>query len=315
MSDRKTSNRRQFLKNTSVAALSLSFLPLNSKSLTASDASNINECTPVTLDYYGEGPFYTENPPDMDDGQLAKEDEPGTRMIITGRVTNLDCTKIIPGTIIDVWHADDAGDYDNDGYKLRGRTVSNSQGFYMIKTIHPGKYLNGDSYRPSHIHFKITPPDFETLITQLYFEGDSDNATDAAASIKTGEFDASDRIIPLTTNDDGIEEGTWDIVVDGNGVVGVNNIHIDKGMIYKSFPNPFSSRLEINYGVFHNSRISLLVFNMQGQMVATLEERMQSSGKYTAEWIPDSSTPRGYYFISLKVNEMQVHYQKVLLQR
>ena len=109
MSDQKTSNRRQFLKNTSVAALSLSFLTLNSKSLKASDSTGINECTPVTLDYYGEGPFYTENPPEIAEGQLAKEDEPGTKMIITGRVTNLDCTKVIPGTIIDAWHADDAG--------------------------------------------------------------------------------------------------------------------------------------------------------------------------------------------------------------
>ncbi len=314
MSGRKTSNRRQFLKNTTIGALSVSFLPLTGKTLDATNGTSNSDCKPVTLDYYGEGPFYTENPPEMVDGQLAKQDEPGTKLIITGRVTNLDCTKVIPGTVIDVWHADNAGDYDNDGYNLRGRTVSNSQGFYMIKTIHPGKYNTGNSYRPSHIHFKITPPEFETLTTQLYFEGDSDNATDAAASIRSGEFDASDRIIPLTTNADGIEEGTWDIVVDGNGIVGVNNIHIDKGIIYKTYPNPFSTKLEINYGVFHKSLISLLVFNMQGQMVANLEESMQSSGKYNADWIPDSSLPRGYYFVSLKVNEMQVHYQKVLLQ-
>ena len=78
-------------------------------------------------------------------------------------------------------------------------------------------YLNGSTFRPSHIHFKITPPGFNTLITQLYFQGDPYLSTDAAASITSGSFDATNRIIPLVTNSNGDLEGTWDIVIDGNG--------------------------------------------------------------------------------------------------
>jgi protocatechuate 3,4-dioxygenase beta subunit len=312
MSEEKTNPRRQFLKNTSLAALSMGLLSFTSKA--APVVKPDDDCFPSTVDYYGEGPFYTENPPEIVDGHLAASDEPGTRLIISGRVQNLDCTEFLEGTIIDVWHANDAAQYDNVGYNLRGKTYANSQGFYVFETVHPGKYLNGSSYRPSHIHFKITPPGFETLTTQLYFAGDPYIDGDAAASITEGVFDATHRIIPLTTNINGVEEGTWDIVVDGDGTVGLNNIHVDKGMIYATNPNPFTDKLNINYGIFREANISLLVFNMQGQMVATLEERQLSSGKYTAEWEPHSSLPAGIYFVALKINEMQVHYQKVMLR-
>ena len=35
-------------------------------------------------------------------------------------------------TEIDIWHANDAGEYDNIGYNLRGKTITNSQGFYVF---------------------------------------------------------------------------------------------------------------------------------------------------------------------------------------
>ena len=85
--------------------------------------------------------------------------------------------------------------------------------FYIFETIKPGLYLNGSSYRPSHIHFKITPPGFNALITQLYFQGDPYIPTDAAASVNSGSFDATHRIIPLVTNINGDLEGTWDIII------------------------------------------------------------------------------------------------------
>ena len=167
MTLKKNNPRRQFLKNTSLAALSIGLLPVSGKAKSVQNP--LDECFPTTLDYYGEGPFYTENPPEIENGLLADINEPGTRMIISGRVSNLDCTEFIPNTIIDVWHANDAGQYDNVGYNLRGQTISNNQGFYIFETVHPGNYPNAGSYRPSHIHFKITPPGFDTLTTQLYF--------------------------------------------------------------------------------------------------------------------------------------------------
>ena len=55
-------------------------------------------------------------------------------------------------------------------------------------------------------------------ITQLYFQGDPHIPTDAAASITSGSFDATNRIIPLISNSNGELEGTWDIIIDGDRV-------------------------------------------------------------------------------------------------
>lgn len=314
----KNKNRRQFLKNTSLTALSLGLIPAMAQCKTTTNKTADKPslmCDPTTLDYYGEGPFYTDNPPLLTDNKLASDSEPGTKMIISGRVFNLDCNQAIPNTIIDVWHANDAGQYDNQGYNLRGQVLSNEQGFYMFETIQPGKYLNGASFRPSHIHFKITPPGFSELTTQLYFEGDTDIPGDAAASITSGNFDASHRIIPLTMNDEGVLEGTWDIVINGEGInVSNQNLHLDKGMVYGVNPNPFINTLTIKYGVFKKAKVSLFAFDMNGKQVAKLEERELQPEKYEATWNPEAQLPNGHYFIALKVNDLQVHYLKVLKQ-
>ncbi|MER3328704.1 MAG: twin-arginine translocation signal domain-containing protein, partial [Candidatus Kapaibacterium sp.] len=276
----KNNSRRQFLKNTTLAGIALSTLSNNPKASAEEPKETNQACEVTTLDYYGEGPFYTDNPPIKEDGQIAKENEAGQRIRISGRVTNLDCTEILSGSIVDVWHANDAGEYDNTGYNLRGKVIANEQGFYMFETILPGKYLNGSRYRPSHIHFKITPPDFPTLTTQLYFEGDTSIEDDAAASLKSGQYDASDRIIPLSESIDGIMEGTWDIVIDGEGTTtGINDLHINKGIIYNASPNPFSDKVTIKYGVFSNSNVGLFVYDIEGRQVAVLEERYLTSEK------------------------------------
>ncbi len=301
-------NRRQFLKNTSLSLLSVAVFPtmLESK-------NSVLTCDQSTEDAYGQGPFYTANAPTIQNNQLADLNEVGTRIIISGRVYNLQCSEVIPNTEIDVWHANDEGEYDNLGYNLRGRTTTNSQGFYIFKSIKPGFYLNGSIFRPSHIHFRITPPGFSTLITQLYFEGDPYIPTDAAASVTSGSFDATNRIIPLTLNTNGDLEGTWDIIINGDGApVGTNNIHIDKGMIYSATPNPFTDHIEINYGVFKKSKVAISVYNVQGQIVATIDKKVLRADKYSVSWNPHTNLPKGHYFVSIIINDLQVHYIKVI---
>jgi protocatechuate 3,4-dioxygenase beta subunit len=313
MSDQKDT-RRQFIKNASLASLAFSLSPLASSAKTENRQAT-DECEKTTSDYYGEGPFYTDNPPELAEGKLAKATETGTKIRITGRVQNLDCSEFIPNTIVDVWHANDAGAYDNSGFNLRGKVVSNAQGFYTFETIKPGKYLNGSKFRPSHIHFKITPPGYPTVTTQLYFQGDTSIEDDPAAGLTSGQYDATHRIIELTDDGTGVLEGTWDIAVDGKGTMGIGEMHLDKGIIYSASPNPFSTCLEINYGVFKKAAVSLLVFDMQGKQVASLEERKLSPEKYDAVWVPDAELPNGQYFIALKINDIQVHYVKVQFAR
>ena len=312
----KSENRRQFLKNTSLLAISSALLPTDvlKAGTTSANQNDTQACDPTTLDFYGEGPFYTPNAPNIQNGQLAPANEPGTRMIISGRILNLDCTQAIQNATIDLWHANDAGAYDNSGYHLRGKTTTNSQGFYSFETIKPGKYLNGATYRPSHVHVKITATGFPTLTTQIYFAGDSSIASDAAASINSGQYDATHRIITLNNNQ-GVLEGTWDPVIDAQGSgLSTPDLHITKGMIYSASPNPFTDKVEIRYGVFNDARVGLAVYDINGSLVAKLEESSLKAEKYAAVWSPQGYLPKGSYFIALTINDLQVHYLKVIKQ-
>ena len=305
-------SRRKFLRNTALVALSAGLLP---SKLQGNDLGLINSlggCNQTTLDLYGQGPFYTANAPVINDNQLANANESGTRLIISGVVKTLDCTEVIPNTLIDIWHSNNAGAYDNSGYNLRGKTYSNAQGYYVFETILPGKYLNGQTYRPRHIHLKITPPGFPTLITQIYFEGDTDIPGDAAASVTSGNFDATSRIIPITMNSNGKYEGTWDIVLNGDGISDIQDIHLNKGIIYSASPNPFTNIVEFNYGVYQASKVTIQVFDLNGTMVADLEEVFLTPEKYMATWIPDGNLPSGVYFAALKMNVLHVHYLKLM---
>lgn len=307
------SKRRAFLINTALGSIGASLLSSTSKSSSESSQSEIVTCERTTKDYFGTGPFYTDHPPLIKDHLLASTTEPGQRLIISGRILNLDCGAFIPDTIIDIWHANDKGRYDNEHYNLRGYTKSNAQGFYLYETIKPGKYPNASGFRPSHIHLKITSPGFPVLTTQLYFEGDTSISTDRSASIDTGEYNATNRIIPLALNSQNKLEGQFDIIIDGKGqTVGVHDLHLSTGMIYKALPVAFNEKIDIHYGVFKSARVGLVVYNLAGDQVALLEDKSMSSGKYIATWQPEKRLEKGYYFIAIKINDLQVHYLKIL---
>ncbi len=126
-----------------------------------------------------EGPFYTEGAPFR--SNLVEAGMLGTRFSILGYVLGKGAGKIctaLPGAVLDFWQADASGAYDNVGYTLRGRTRVAKDGSYRLDTIVPARYLNGDQYRPRHIHATVTAPGRASLTTQLYFPGDPYNAID-----------------------------------------------------------------------------------------------------------------------------------------
>ncbi len=303
-------SRRKFLRNVSLAGVAAAVAP-TTLGATSSKSNESVACDETTLDYYGEGPFYTANAPILKGNNMATGHQ-GTPITISGRVMNIDCTEFIPFAEIDIWHADDNGAYDNSGFNFRGRIFSDSQGFYSFETIWPGKYLNGSKFRPAHIHFKISATGFPPLTTQLYFQGDTSIAGDAAASLTSGQYDAQHRIIPLVQNSQGGYDGTWEVVIDAQGTpLGIGDLHIDKGIIYSASPNPFFDKVDIHFGVFKAAKIGLVIFDMMGKEVANLKDEELSPEKYGATWHPDVNLPVGTYFLALKVNDLQVHYLKL----
>lgn len=118
------------------------------------------------------GPFYRPNAPFRT--QIADESD-GELLFLTGSVIGHGAACVpLAGALLDVWQADADGVYDNasPNFLFRGQLNADSTGAYALQTILPGRYLNGGTYRPRHIHLRISAPGYVLLTTQLYFAGD-----------------------------------------------------------------------------------------------------------------------------------------------
>jgi len=301
-------NRREFIKKASLTLLGYTVLRNQVKASPLIMAA----CENTTKDYYGLGPFYKANAPTFTNNVIADTNEAGERLIIEGYVRDLECNKVLPNTLIELWHADNSGDYDNTGFNLRAKVYSDENGFYSFETILPGKYTVGSTVRPSHIHFKITPLESENFITQLYFAGDTSIPTDPAASITSGEFNAVNRIINLIQDSNDVYKGYWDIIVKSDLVSGLeNDIHLEKGMIYTVKPNPFKEKIEISYSIFKKDHVLLQVFDSENKLISTLVDELQKPKKYNFTWNVNQKLSSGLYYLTLKVNGLQISYKRI----
>src|SRR5262245_55276467 len=74
-----------------------------------------------------EGPYFKASSPLR--ASLIDPGMPGTRIIVEGRVLGTDC-RPIPRALFDAWQADDRGQYDNAGFRLRGHQFTDAAGRY-----------------------------------------------------------------------------------------------------------------------------------------------------------------------------------------
>ncbi|MBI4240617.1 MAG: intradiol ring-cleavage dioxygenase [Candidatus Rokubacteria bacterium] len=117
------------------------------------------------------GPFFKPDSPGRT--SLLEPGIRGTKIVLTGLVLSTDC-KPVARALVDFWHADDRGDYDNAGYKLRGHQLTDDHGRYRLETIVPGLYPG----RTRHFHVRVQAPSRPVLTTQLYFPGEPQNQRD-----------------------------------------------------------------------------------------------------------------------------------------
>ena len=118
-----------------------------------------------------EGPYFTRNSPER--RSLIETGVVGTPLVVTGSVLTRSC-RPIAGALLDFWQADGNGEYDNVSYRLRGHQFTATDGTFRLETVVPGLYPG----RTRHIHVKAQAPGQSILTTQLYFPGESRNASD-----------------------------------------------------------------------------------------------------------------------------------------
>jgi len=163
--------RRRFLMTGAAAATGLSLnWPEFAKGQTLAPTPECTHSGEATM-RQTEGPFFKPRSP-----QRADLREPGLqgRMVeLGGFVLTRDC-KPVAGALVDLWHSDDKGVYDQNGDRCRGHQFTDAGGRYRFVTILPALYTG----RTRHYHMKVQAERGPVLTTQLYFPGEPQNARD-----------------------------------------------------------------------------------------------------------------------------------------
>jgi protocatechuate 3,4-dioxygenase beta subunit len=121
------------------------------------------DCIPTFAD--GGGPYYQANSPFRE--KIVPENVVADTLIVQGKVLHNDCLTPVDIAIVDVWQANEMGEYQDDWY--RGQIEVNEEGEYRFESIVPLGYGSGTGYRPPHIHFKIHIEGTEVITSQMFF--------------------------------------------------------------------------------------------------------------------------------------------------
>ena len=126
---------------------------------------------PTTTDILG--PFYRPGAPFKTN--LIQPGTKGETLYFSGTVIGKDGKSPVNGALVEIWHCNEDGVYDNtsDNYVYRAAAKTSAKGKYEFKTIMPVPYAAGQTLtRPAHIHMRISANGAQDLVTQIYFKGD-----------------------------------------------------------------------------------------------------------------------------------------------
>ena len=119
----------------------------------------------------GAGPYYTPAAPEKSD--FRADDPSGKPLDLQLRLADTACAPLA-GAIVELWHADSRGRYDNEGFRMRGHLRADVDGAVAFRTVMPGLYPG----RTRHYHVRILRDGKRLLTTQLYFPGEPGNDGD-----------------------------------------------------------------------------------------------------------------------------------------
>jgi protocatechuate 3,4-dioxygenase beta subunit len=165
------------------------------------------------------GPFHVPDAPRYDMGANICLDGKGETCLFEGRVVDLD-GKPIEGATIDVWSDNAEGYYDvqqpdiQPKWNNRGIFLTGADGTYSFRGIRPVSYpipddgpvgqmlkaLGRHPNRPAHMHFIVSAPGYETIVTHTFVDGDEWLTSDAVFGVKASLIAAIENGVPGDTD-------------------------------------------------------------------------------------------------------------------
>src|SRR5262249_33175531 len=98
-----------------------------------------------------EGPYFKPSSPLRAD--LVEPNSTARLVELSGQVLTRSCRPVAQA-LLDLWHADERGEYDNAGFRYRGHLFTDAEGRYRLRTILPALYPR----RPPVAHHPRRPP-------------------------------------------------------------------------------------------------------------------------------------------------------------
>ena len=144
-----------------------------------------------------DGPYFKPSSPERAD--LVEPATKGRLVEISGQVLTRAC-RPVGSALLDLWHADESGEYDNKGFRYRGHLSTDGEGRYRFRTILPAIY----SGRTRHYHVKVQAPARPVLTTQFYFPNEPLNRRD--------EFFHRELVMQVAKNGDELQ-ARFDVVL------------------------------------------------------------------------------------------------------
>ena len=182
------------------------------------------------------GPFHVEGAPRYEHGDDVGHGAKGEPCYVRGHVRALDGTPIV-GAEVQVWQSDADGLYDVQRadmqntdpsehrmeYRARGVLASGANGGFHFRSIvaepyaipHDGpvgrmlQALGRQPWRPAHLHFMISAPGCERLVTHVFRAGDRYLDSDAVFGVRNSLVADWVRHAPGGTPDGGISDAPF----------------------------------------------------------------------------------------------------------
>lgn len=148
-------------------------------------------------------------------GRIAPASEPGTPLVIHGRVYRQDGRTPAPEMIVFAYHTDATGHYDvasagPHSWRLRGWVKTDADGRFEFTTMRPAPYPNRRT--AAHVHLTVEGPGVPRQSAGLMFEGDELlTDKDRQDSAKAGIFGS---VLPVEQRD-GAQHVTLNIRIGG----------------------------------------------------------------------------------------------------